>query len=96
MRSQRTDRSRAGEGPLRATDVRALFERGYSLSSRRFLAMLGRATPDSVKVNAYIIPQPPAPVNPSGRIIQRQCPAGAFGSRDSDVTSVGRTTQLTT
>ncbi len=48
MRGQRTDRSRGSSGgPLKTGELAALFERGYSLSSKRFLADCWGLAPES-------------------------------------------------
>ncbi len=46
MRGQRTDKSDVG-GPLETDELQALFERGYSLSSKRFLAEGWGIAPES-------------------------------------------------
>lgn len=38
MRGQRSDRNRNGSGPLKSAELLSLFNRGWGLSSRRFLA----------------------------------------------------------
>ena len=48
MRGQRSDRSRgSGGGPLESRELEALFERGYSLSSKRYLAETWGLSPES-------------------------------------------------
>ena len=47
MRGQRTDRSKGTSGPLESEELLTLFNRGYGLSSRRFLAESWGLEPES-------------------------------------------------
>ncbi|QDG50748.1 hypothetical protein FIV42_08395 [Persicimonas caeni] len=93
MRGQRSDRSRgSGGGPLESEELVALFERGYSLSSKRFLAETWGLSPESegIQVAGHVnskdvVDERLAQVNKLQRVILSQVAASGGRMRGENL-----------